>query len=152
MTLCAAAPALHPTALESLHQRAALLERAIMSDSAPWLPPTLSQLRDLEQEGDLIPGLGDLRIQAKTASTARLLLSLVVDAGVLPTPTVSPVSGGAISVVWTLGQREVKFAIFPDERPMFFNIENDEISNEGILDLMDPKSVRKPIDWMLQVV
>jgi hypothetical protein len=147
--LIATGPVLTAANAPMLHTQAAQLERITNSDSAPWIYSGLAQLRELEQVGDLKPGIGDFRIEQRTAATARLVLSLIplVD---LPVPVVSPISGGAVSITWSMGAREVKVACFPDGQVMYFNTVQDEIVEDGIVDLEHRRSVGASLTWMAQ--
>ncbi len=108
----ASAPALTSAEVPNFYTQAAQLEKMTLADSAPWLYSALAQLRDLEELGAVRAGLGDLRVADRTAMTARLLFSLINLAD-LPVPVVSPVSGGSVSVIWSMGPKEVKFFLLP---------------------------------------
>jgi len=123
------------------------LAKMAMSDSAPWLYAALSQLRELENTGMVIRGLGDLRIPEETATSARMLLSLI-DIVDLPVPDVAPVSGGGLSIVWAMGPREVKFSFYPNDQARYFKITDDEILNDGQVNFAQPKEVSEPLRWM----
>jgi hypothetical protein len=116
--------------------------------NSPWLYSALTQVRDIEHAGELIPGLGDLRIAEQTAKRARMLLSSI-DIETLPAPVVSPVSGGGLSITWALGLREVKFSVEPDGETNYFKVESDAILDDGAIDLVAANSVTKQLHWML---
>ena len=120
-----------------------------MSDTAPWMYSALSQLRELEQTGRVIPGVGDLRLGIETANIARLLLSLI-DITDLPVPVVAPVSRGGLSIVWSMGEKEVKFSCTPDASPFYFACLDDDVVDEGTVDLGVASTARAPLAWMLQ--
>ena len=117
-------------------------------NSAPWLHSALTQLRDLENSGELIPGIGDLRIPVETGMRVRLMLS-GVGIKLLPSPVVAPVSGGGVSVVWSLGLKEVKFDFDPNGGVTFFKIEDDEIADDGQVLAFADGSVTRQLHWML---
>ncbi|MGB7137138.1 MAG: hypothetical protein WBD46_17765 [Acidobacteriaceae bacterium] len=123
---------------------------SLKTSDAPWLYSALTQLREIEQNGAIIPGVGDLRIGTATATKARLLLAMI-DALTLPTPNVAPVSGGGMSIEWTLGPKEVKYAFYPDGETIFYQVVNDEVESDGNLQTMDPNEVTGPLKWMLGV-
>jgi hypothetical protein len=125
------------------------LEKAAMSDKAPWLYSALAQLREIETQGRLIPGLGDLRVQEPVAMRVRLLLSTiaVID---LPVPVVSPISGGGVSITWAMGDKEVKYACLPDGQTFYCTAIDDEIRTDGALNLADPVDTQVPLRWMAQ--
>jgi hypothetical protein len=115
---------------------------------SPWLNFALAQVREIEESGELIPGLGDLRVASQTAKRARLLLSSI-GINSLPTPLVSPVSGGGVSITWSLGLRELKLSFDPNGEITFFKIEDDEISDDGPVDVRAPFPIAAQLQWML---
>ena len=125
------------------------LEKAAMADSAPWLYSALSQLRTLEDEGRLQPGIGDFRTSPASARAARLMLATVAITD-LPGPVVSPVSGGGLSITWVVGEREVKFAFYPDGQAMLFTCVDDDVVTPGEVVLGNTISVNEPLKWMVQ--
>jgi hypothetical protein len=108
--------------------RATQIEQMALSDSSPWLYSALSKLRDIQDHGQLIPGVGDLRISDTTATNARLLLSLI-DIIDLPVPVVAPISGGAVSLTWSMGAKEVKYSFYPDGNAVYFRCADDNVIN-----------------------
>ncbi len=147
--LTASAPALSTAEVLTLNTQVAQLEKMTFASSAPWLYSALAQLWELEQSGALIPGLGDLRIADRTAATARLLFSLI-DVTDLPVPAVSPVSGGSLSVVWSMGSKEVKFSCYPDGQAVYFLCREDDVLEDGPIDLAGGNSARTALRWMVQ--
>jgi hypothetical protein len=73
----------------------------------------------------------------------------MIDLMQLPTPQVAPVSGGGMSIVWTMGQKEVKYAFYPDGVTMFFQVQDDEIARDGTIETMMPTEISGPLKWML---
>jgi len=121
---------------------------SVRASDIPWLYSALTQVREIEESSANIPGLGDLRIAEATATRARMLLALI-DVRELPTPLVSPVSGGGMSIQWAMGAKEVKYAFYPDGATMFFQVEDDEITDDGPLQMTEPDEVSEPLKWML---
>lgn len=126
------------------------LEKAAMSDKAPWLYSALAQLREIETTGKLIPGLGDLRVPEVVAMRARLLLSWVGALADLPVPLVSPISGGGVSITWSMGEKEVRFSFVPDGQTLFFTMLDDEVESDGSVNLAQPQSAQTPLRWLAQ--
>jgi hypothetical protein len=116
--------------------RSSQLERVVRSDSAPWLPSLLFQLRSLELSGRNIPGIGDLRIAEPTADHVRRLLA-TIPAQHLPEPRLAPFSGGGLALILNTPDRELTFTAYPDQNDFVFMLtnENDESIDEGILTL-----------------
>jgi hypothetical protein len=144
-----AALAERPQMLVPQHNATQLEEMAV-STGAPWLYSALCQLWDLENNGRMIPGIGDLRVREETASKARLFLSLVSITD-LPAPVVTAASGGSVSIIWSMGDREVKLACYPDGQAMVFKCEDDEIVEPMVVNFAEVLSVGDPLRWMVQL-
>lgn len=140
--------ALSQLQLNAIETKTTQFEKMAASDKAPWLYSALAQLHDLEVLGQSVAGLGDLRIREDTANRARMLLSHVniLD---LPAPTVAPVSGGAVSIIWSTGPKEVKYALYPDGEASFFKIADEDIVADGTVQFGDPSKICEPLSWML---
>jgi hypothetical protein len=124
------------------------IANATSISNSPWLYSALTQVREIEWEGELIPGLGDLRIAVQTAMRARKLLSSV-EMGGLAAPIVSPVSGGGLSIVWSFGMKEVKLSVEPGGAAVAFKIAEDEIIPDGATDVATPSALNEQLKWML---
>jgi hypothetical protein len=127
-----------------------LLDSSLKANDVPWLYSALSQVWQLQQSGEQVPGIGDLRVSSETATRVRLLLAMI-DIIALPAPQLSPVSGGGVSVEWQIGPKEVKYSFYPDGGAMFFEIVDDEISDDGTLRTMSSEEITRPLKWMLDV-
>ena len=149
MTFMLATPStIDAPALTYLQMATPQIANAASVTGAPWLHSALAQLRDLEHTGEMIRGLGDLRIAPDTAMRTRLLL-LSVGIQMLPSPVVSPVSGGGISIIWSLGPKEVKFSVEPNGETTYFKIKDDEISDDGAATTFNNNLVTEQLQWML---
>jgi len=147
--LTASAPALSSADVPKFYTQAAQLEKMTLADSAPWLYSALAQLWELEQSGAILQGVGDFRIADRAATTARLLFSLI-NVTDLPSPVVSPVSGGSLSIVWSMGSKEVKFSCYPDGQALYFRCQDDNVLEDGTVDLTVADSARAAVTWMAQ--
>jgi hypothetical protein len=121
---------------------------AVIAD-VPWLYSALTQVREIEEEGESVPGLGDLRVAVQTAMSARKLLSSI-EIERLPAPTVAPVSGGGLSVTWYLGQKEVKLSFSPGGEAMYYKAIDDEIVDDGAVEAEEPSHVAGQLKWILE--
>lgn len=112
------------------------LERIVVYETAPWLPVAYEDLRQLQDAGERIAGLGDLRISQATSDEARRILTLASTVQ-LPKPKVVPFSGGGIGLTWQLDGREITFNLFPREREIVYAQTHDEDERiiEGSLSL-----------------
>jgi hypothetical protein len=116
-----------------------------------WLSSALAQIREVEEGGELIPGIGDLRVAAQTSMRARKTLS-TIDMQSLPAPLVAPVSGGGMSITWSVGSKEVKLAFDPHGEDDYIRIEGDDVIESGPIDLATAAPVTGPLKWMLDRV
>jgi hypothetical protein len=132
-------------AKEPSHQ----LEVVAASAGTPWLYSALFQIRRVQAEGRRVAGIGDLRIPDETASLARRFLSLV-DVPQLPAPLVSPISGGSLSVTWTLGEKEVKLAFYADGTANYYTIDHDDVVDDGTVNFALARSAVAPLRWLVQ--
>jgi hypothetical protein len=78
----------------------------------------------------------------------RKLLSSV-EIGGLAAPVVAPVSGGGLSIVWSLGMKEVKLSVEPGGDAVAFKIADDEIVPNGATDITTPTALSEHLTWML---
>jgi len=125
------------------------LETAIAFDQMPWLLPALLQLEDLQATGTEIPGIGDLRIAADTATHTRQLFSRIT-LKQLEAPKLSPISGGGVGISFAQGQKEVTFTIFPDESDIGYMLtnESDEIVKDGLLTVDRQNQINSSLKWL----
>jgi hypothetical protein len=89
--------------------------------------------------------MGDFRIGEDTAKRARQLLSSI-EASNIPTPLVAPVSGGGLSIVWAMGNREVKLALEPGGAAYWFRFENDDLLDDPDGQISGP--LADQLHWM----
>jgi hypothetical protein len=101
---------------------------------ASWHYLAFSKIHDIENAGELHEGVGDLRIQPATAAYARTVLDSLYEnlkSELLPTPGISPLSGGGIGIVWTAGTKEVEAVIYPDATASFLALRSDIVESEA---------------------
>jgi len=122
-------------------------EQTAVAGGAPWLYSALYELHTLEQNGANIPGVGDFRIPEIVGTSVRMLMAVIPMKDDLPAPVVSPISGGAISLTWTAGDREVKFSVFPNEI-VRFRIEDDDVLDDQQVVLGNQRHVVDPLKWL----
>ncbi|MGA9884361.1 MAG: hypothetical protein WBQ34_11645 [Candidatus Acidiferrales bacterium] len=103
-------------------------------ESTPWLLPTILQLEKLDKSGRDIRGIGDFRLTPGTVTMTRILLSRI-PVGDLPEPKLVPISGGAVSIVWTLSGGQIDFTVYPNEGHFAYVVTDrgDEVISDGIL-------------------
>ena len=143
-------PALDPPRdLTSLEHRTSSFADLTFPRPAPWLYSALEQLWNLEFNGRNIDGLGDLHIPVQTATRVRKMLFRIGNTRTLPAPRVAVISGGGVSLNWSVGVREVKYSFWPEgvltyEKESGGNIvDENEVAND---ERFDPK---EPVEWLL---
>lgn len=136
-----------PREIRSVQGAVTNFEDLSFPEQGPWLASALSQLWELEQEGDMIAGIGDLRI-GNTAIRVRQLLSSIGDIKRLPVPFVNVFSGGGVSLHWEVGPKEVKYSFWPDGTLSFWMEQNgqaidgdESLPNAGF-------DARRPLVWL----
>ena len=131
MTPITAAPAFdHIDSGLAIHASTSELAPASLSDTAPWLYSALSQLHDLQRAGRNIPGVGDLRITDSASTQIRTVLAVINVRDALPTPTLYPISGGAVGMKWNVGRREVEVTTFANGNTIAAKIEGDQLIDD----------------------
>jgi len=121
---------------------------------APWLYSVLSKLWNLEQRGRNVIGIGDLRVPTETSVRLRRLLSKLgrltsspTGQKSVPVPSLTAFSGGGVSLSWELGNRELKYTIWPEGLLTCWQEESGEIisEDEAAVEAFDP---RQSIVWL----
>jgi hypothetical protein len=121
---------------------------ARVTTTSPWLFSALEQVREIEKSGELVPGLGDFRVQPSTGTRVRKLLSSI-EVSYLPAPLVAPVSGGGLSITWSIGDKEVKLAVEPNGTTSCFKFENDEMLDDPNEEVTASAPVVERLRWMI---
>jgi len=149
MTPISAGPALqHIQCAEMLQASTSELVPASLSDDAPWLYSALSQLHELQRSGQVVSGVGDLRVSDTASTQLRTLLSLIeVDS--LPTPTLYPISGRGIGMRWNVGKREVEFTIFDNGVAVAAKLENSQLLDDCELASRPPTAFNSFLQWLV---
>ena len=123
-----------PVKREAFVSVAPELTPVVSFEGAPWLVGALEELRALKQAGVDIPALGDFRIPEETMDHVRQLLT--VDAlQSLAKPQITPFSGGGISLVWNIKNKELSFSVYPgdDEVTFMMGPINEEPVDDGVV-------------------
>ncbi len=131
MTPITAAPAFeHIDSGYAIHASTSELVHASLSEAAPWLYSALSQLHELQRAGRDLPGVGDLRITDAASTQIITVLAMIKVRDPLPTPTLYPISGGAVGMKWNLGSREVEVTTFANGNTVVAKIDGDQIIDD----------------------
>jgi len=103
-------------------------------EGAPWLVRALEELRALKQQGVNIPSLGDFRIAEETMDHVRQLLTVEAVQS-MAKPQIVPFSGGGISLVWNIKNKELSFSVYPgdDEVTFMMGATNEAAVDDGVV-------------------
>jgi len=96
------------------------------SHIAPWLFAALERIHEIEKNPRDYPGMANLTVTRETAGYARSILASLYSLD-LPGPAVTPLSGGALGVAWSIGSRELEAVIYPENVISFVVSVGDEI-------------------------
>lgn len=126
--------------------------------SAPWMYAALMQIHDKERSGEKIVGIGDFTVAPKIADAARTaVLSVLVPE--LPAPTVTHMSGGGLSVIWSVQKKRIELDVFPDGQVALSHFECDDLLHsrdmmemgiQGAAPLMASSELRNRFRWLLR--
>jgi hypothetical protein len=124
-----------------------------LANAGPWLVDALKAIARLAELGENWDGYGSPPIQQATVESAQRLVS-ATEMDELPTPSVGPVSGGGIGIVWRVFPRELQIEILPDGSVEFLVATMDpatgkEATQEGRLGLASPDQVRRLVSWLI---
>jgi hypothetical protein len=101
-------------------------------DIAPWLYTVLEQIHELENNPQHYPGVASLGVTRQTAMYARAVLASLHSID-LPNPVVTPLSGNALGIAWSVGARELEAVIYPDNVTSFVASDRHEVVADGEL-------------------
>lgn len=85
------------------------------SANTPWLAYALSELWRLQRTGADLPGVGDLRINGATVDCVGRVLGSIKHR-LLPVPSVGPISGGGVAIIWEVKGREIELLVLPNDQ------------------------------------
>ena len=100
--------------------------------AAPWLFTALQKLHDLSGASDVTQHSA-LKVSPSTVTFARATIGTLPNIN-LPTPTVCPVSGGCLGIVWTVGNNQLEMIFDADQRGTYVLSNGESIIDDGELD------------------
>lgn len=134
------------------------LTETLRYDAAPWIYVALMTIHDKEQSGELLPGIGDFRVTPAVADSARQAV-LSIRMSELPAPQVSHLSGGGLSLIWTVREKRIEIDALPDGEVTLSIYEDDnllnctnlvEIRDHHPLLLISNTQMREQFEWLLR--
>jgi len=107
----------------------------------------MSSLADLPEGWD---GRGSRAIQPLSIETMLRVL-LVVDVESAPAPHMSPISGGALQIEWSYGDRGLEIATRSDGSIQYVKTQDDaeDEMEDGSLPSSDEKQLRHLVRWLI---
>jgi hypothetical protein len=131
-----------------IHAATSELVSASLTGSAPWLYSALSQLHELQNSGQDLPGVGDLRISDAASTQVLLLLSSIEVRDLLP-PVLYPISGQGVGMRWNVGRREVEFTVFDNGNTVMAKLERSELVDDTELTGDMHAEVGQYLEWVV---
>jgi hypothetical protein len=98
--------------------------------SAPWLFGALIQLHELSTLPTVIERDANITASKTTVMFARAALAKLPDLN-LPTPTVCPISGGSVGIVWSVGSKQLEAIFDSDQVGTYVLSMGDQIIGDG---------------------
>lgn len=116
---------------------------------ARWFAPTLDELERLAALPEGWDGYGSRPIQ--TAAHTNMLRALGIVAGVAPRPDLSPISGGALQMEWSIGRRDLEIVTRSDGSVTYLTMEGDDEGSIKIdvVDVVNYSDLLSRIGWLL---
>jgi len=119
-------------------------------DQPPWLVSAEAKVQELAAMPEGWDGHGSRRIQS--ASSANMLRILHAIAKMdLPSPHISPISGGALQIEWSLKNRDLEIVTYADGSIHYLQSENDDVDDmrDGALLAGDDAALLQILDWLV---
>lgn len=120
-------------------EKTALISASAYYSIVPWKYTALMKLHKLEHSQAILEKAGKLIVSSDAAMFARTILG-GLEGENLPTPTVCPVSGGSVAMIWTLGLKQLEAIFGPDKSGSFVLSDGDEIVGDGEISPNDTAS------------
>jgi hypothetical protein len=119
------------------------------SHIVPWLFAALERIHEIEKSPRNYPGVADLTVTRQTAGYARYVLGTLFSLD-LPSPAVTPLSGGALGVAWSIGTRELEAVIYPGRETSFVVSVDDQIIADATFKEDDTASLEGALIQLLK--
>lgn len=125
-----------PTTLDSSKVSAsqivpeALLTTRGYHASAPWQYVVFSELYELEKAQTSVGTAGGLSVAQGTIMFARNILADLHGLNI-PSPTVCPISGGGLGMLWSLGPKQLEVVLAADQSGSFVLSKGEQIIGDG---------------------
>jgi hypothetical protein len=125
----------------------ALLTTPAHFAAAPWQYTVFSKLHDLERGRGQVGRVEDLTPAQPTIMFARTVIADLTDLNI-PAPTICPVSGGAVGMIWSLGSKQLEVVFAHDQTGSFVLSQGDQIIEDGDVSAQSTKE----LEWALKSI
>jgi hypothetical protein len=120
-------------ATSSLRKPESVMISQAYHTSAPWQYGALIQLHALSTTPTVMERDANITASETTVMFARAALARLPDLN-LPTPTVCPVSGGSVGIVWSVGSKQLEAIFDSDQLGTYVLSMADQIIGDGEID------------------
>jgi hypothetical protein len=125
-----------------------LSARSAYYDFAPWKYTAYSKLHEFETSPSAMQINENLLVAQSTAMFARSVLDRVHEPE-LPSPSVCPVSGESLGIVWTVGHKQLEAIFAPDASGSYILSVGDEIVEDGEISRANIDSLERALRSIL---
>jgi hypothetical protein len=116
--------------VKPLTLRQTLLTSQGYFSTAPWQYTVYSTLHDLEGQRENKSAMHDLTVAQQTIMFARTVVADLHSLNI-PSPTICPISGGGVGMVWSLGAKQLEVAFSADQSGSFILSKGEQIVDDG---------------------
>jgi len=123
---------------------------AKVSGQAPWVPSILDKMSSLADLPEGWDGCGSRAIQPLSIETMLRVLR-VIDSEAGPAPHMSPISGGALQIEWSHGDRDLEIATRSDGSLQYVKTQDgaEDEMEDGSLSSSDEEKLRHLMRWLI---
>jgi hypothetical protein len=115
---------------------------------APWKYTAYSKLHEFETNPSTTQLAENLAVAHSAAMFARAVLDKVNEAD-LPNPSVCPVSGESLGIIWTVGHKQLEAIFAPDSSGSYVLSVGDDIVEDGEISRESVDSLEKALKSIL---
>jgi len=119
-------------------------------DQASWLASAEAKVQELAAMPDGWDGHGSRRIQPTSSATMVRMLHAIATMDI-PPPHISPPSGGALQIEWSLKNRDLEIVTYSDGSIHYLQSGNDDEDDmrDGALLAGDDAALRGLLVWLV---
>jgi hypothetical protein len=142
------ATTLDRSVLTARSQKEAFMCSTAYYSTAPWKYTALMKLHTLENAEKSHESCQGGAVSPNAAMFARTVLDGLRGED-LPTPSVCPVSGGSVAMIWTVGVKQLEAIFAPDKSGSFVVSDGDNLVDDGEISVRSAGLLSKALDSIL---